>query len=125
MIRAVSLICNRDQFRTEFLEHSVFSVKCNCEILLSGLCHSKFNIFCICWLSGMGTVRLSSVPGDMVSADRGFDTDEMVGLMHAEVRIPLFTKGCSQVHAQDVDSIRELAGLYIHVERVAGIVCAK
>ena len=30
-IRAAHLICNRDQFRTEFLEHSVFSVKCNCE----------------------------------------------------------------------------------------------
>ena len=55
----------------------------------------------------MGTVRLSSVPGDMVSADRGFDTDEIVGLMHAKVRVPLFTKGYSQVHAQDVDSIRE------------------
>ena len=61
----------------------------------------------------------------MVSADRGFDTDEMVGLMHAEVRIPLFTKGYSQVHVQDVDSTRELAGLYIYVERVIGIVCAK
>ena len=73
----------------------------------------------------MGTVPLSSVPGDMVSADRGFDIDEMVGLMHAEVRIPLFTKGYSQVHAQDVDSIRELAGLCIHVERVIWIVCAE
>ena len=60
----------------------------------------------------------------MVSADRRFN-NEMVGLMHAEVRIPLFTKGYSQVHAQDVESIRELAGLYIHVERVIGIVCAK
>ena len=57
----------------------------------------------------MGTVPLSSVPRDMVSADRGFDIDEMVGLMHAEVRIPLFTKGYSQVHAQDVESIRKLA----------------
>ena len=61
----------------------------------------------------------------MVSADRGFDTDEMVVLMHAEVRIPLFTKGYSQVHAQDVESIRELAGLYFHVESVIGIACAK
>ena len=48
----------------------------------------------------------------MVSADRGFNNDVMVGLMHAEVRIPLFTKGYSQVHAQDVDSTRELAGLF-------------
>ena len=61
----------------------------------------------------------------MVSTDRGFDTDEMVGLMHAEVRSPLFTKNYSQVHAQDAESIWELAGLYIHVERVTGIVCAK
>ena len=72
----------------------------------------------------MGTVPLSSVPGDMVSADRGFDTDDMVGLMHAEVRSPLFTKGYSQVHAQAVESIREFAELYYHVERVTGIVCA-
>ena len=48
----------------------------------------------------------------------------MVGLMHAEFKIPLFTKRY-RVHAQDVESIRELAGLYIHVERVIGIVCAK
>ena len=66
----------------------------------------------------MWRVRLSSAPGDTVSADRGFDTDEMVGLMHAEVRSPLFTKGYSQVHAQDVESIRELAGLYIFMWRV-------
>ena len=32
----------------------------------------------------MGTVRLSSVPGDMVSADRGFDADEMVELQKSE-----------------------------------------
>ena len=61
----------------------------------------------------------------MVSDDRGFHTDEIVGLMHAEVRIPLFTKGYSQVHAQDADSTRELAGLCFHVESVIGIVCAK
>ena len=78
-------------------------------IRLSTLCQSKLYIFCICRLSGMWTVQLSSVPGDMVSVDRGFHTDEIVGLMHAEVRIPLFTKGYSQVHAQDVESIRELA----------------
>ena len=48
----------------------------------------------------------------------------MVGLMHAEFKIPLFTKSY-RVHAQDVESIRELAGLYIHMERVIGIVCAK
>ena len=42
----------------------------------------------------------------MVSTDRGFDTDEMVGLMHAEVKSPLFTKDYSQVHAQDAEHLR-------------------
>ena len=41
------------------------------------------------------------LPGDIVLADRGFDIDEMVGMMCAEVKIPSFTRGRSQMCARD------------------------
>ena len=63
------------------------------------------------------------LPGDIVLADRGFDIDEMVGMMCAEVKIPTFTRGRSQMNARDIESTRELAHLRIHVERVTGNEC--
>ncbi|XP_057683201.1 uncharacterized protein LOC130911752 [Corythoichthys intestinalis] len=60
------------------------------------------------------------LPGDMVLADRGFDIQDSVGLMCAEVKIPAFTQGRSQLDASDVESTRKIAHLRIHVERVIG-----
>ena len=37
------------------------------------------------------------LPGDTVLADRGFDIQESVGLMCAEVKIPAFTRGKTQL----------------------------
>ena len=62
------------------------------------------------------------LPGDLVLADRGFDIQDSVGLMCAEVKIPAFTKGRSQLDARDVESTRKIAHLRIHVERVIGTV---
>ncbi|XP_041960285.1 uncharacterized protein LOC121718915 [Alosa sapidissima] len=62
------------------------------------------------------------LPGDLVLADRGFDTEDSVGLMCAEVKIPAFTKGRCQLDARDVESTRKIAHLRIHVERVIGTV---
>ncbi|XP_067277025.1 uncharacterized protein [Pseudorasbora parva] len=60
------------------------------------------------------------LPGDLVLADRVFDIKDSVGLMCAEVKIPAFTKGCSQQDARDVESTRKIART--HVERVIGTV---
>ncbi|XP_057709254.1 uncharacterized protein LOC130927444 [Corythoichthys intestinalis] len=60
------------------------------------------------------------LPGDMVLADRGFDIQDSVGLMCAEVKIPAFTEGRSQLDASDVESTRKNAHLRIHVKRVIG-----
>ena len=65
------------------------------------------------------------LPGDKVLADRGFDIQESVGLMCAEVKIPAFTKGKCQMQAKDVEETRKLAHLRIHVERVIGNVVGK
>ncbi|XP_041929456.1 uncharacterized protein LOC121693843 [Alosa sapidissima] len=62
------------------------------------------------------------LPGDLVLADRGFDIQDSVGLMCAEVKIPAFTKGRCQLYARDVESTRKIAHLRIHVERVIGTV---
>ena len=43
------------------------------------------------------------LPGDLVLADRGFNIQESVGLICAEVKIPAFTKGKKQLSAFDVD----------------------
>ncbi|XP_060072083.1 uncharacterized protein LOC132551957 [Ylistrum balloti] len=62
------------------------------------------------------------LPGDIVLADRGFDIQESVGVMCAEVKIPSFTKGKSQLSALEVESTRNIAHVRIHVERVIGLV---
>ena len=62
------------------------------------------------------------VPGDVVLADRGFDIKESVGLMCAEVKIAAFRKGNNQLSALEVESIRKIAHVRIHVERVIGLV---
>jgi len=61
------------------------------------------------------------LPGDLVLADRGFDIQESVGLMCAEVKIPAFTKGKSQLSPLEVESTRNIAHVRIHVERVIGL----
>ena len=62
------------------------------------------------------------LPGDVVLADRGFDIQESVGLMCAEVKIPSFTKGRQQLSATDVESSKNIANVRIHIERVIGII---
>lgn len=64
-------------------------------------------------------------PGDVVLADRGFDIKDSVGLMCAEVKVPAFTKGRTQLSAFDVESTRKIAHVRIHVERVIGTVRQK
>lgn len=61
------------------------------------------------------------LPGDLILADRGFLIKEFVELFHAQVRIPAFTKGHSQLHPTDLESTRATAHVRIHVERVIGV----
>ena len=58
------------------------------------------------------------VPGDVILADRGFDIKDIVGLLGAEVKIPAFTKGKTQLSPLELESTRKIARLRIHVERV-------
>jgi hypothetical protein len=55
------------------------------------------------------------LPGDLVLADGGFEIEESVGMMFAEVKISAFTRGKCQMHAKDVEQKRKLAHLRIHV----------
>lgn len=65
------------------------------------------------------------LPGDIVLADRGFDIADSVGFYQAKLYIPAFTKGKSQLSAQEVDETRKIANVRIHVERVIGLVRRK
>ncbi|XP_072771242.1 uncharacterized protein [Nerophis lumbriciformis] len=56
------------------------------------------------------------LPGDLALADRGFDIQDNVGLMCAEVK----TKGHCPLDARDVESTRKIVHLRIHVQRVIG-----
>lgn len=62
------------------------------------------------------------LPGDIVLADRGFDIKESVGLNFAEVKIPAFTRGKSQLSPLELETTRKIAHTRIHVERVIGLV---
>ena len=61
------------------------------------------------------------LPGDLVMADRGFTIHDIVALKRAELAIPAFTKGKSQLDPADVESTRGIANVRIHVERVIGL----
>ena len=65
------------------------------------------------------------LPGDVILADRGFTVQESIGLQMAELKIPAFTKGKSQLSALDIETTRTLASQRIHVERVIGMVRQK
>ena len=65
------------------------------------------------------------VRNDLVIADMGFDITEVVALRSAEVKIPAFTRGKSQLTAYEFESTRKLASLRIHVERVIGMLTSK
>ena len=62
------------------------------------------------------------LPGDIILADRGFDIQESVGLMCAEVKIPAFTRGKRQLSPIELEATRKIAHSRIHVERVIGLV---
>lgn len=43
------------------------------------------------------------LPGDVVLADRGFDVTDSLALYGATLDIPVFTRGCDQLSAEDVE----------------------
>uniref|UniRef100_A0A8C6KCR9 DDE Tnp4 domain-containing protein n=1 Tax=Nothobranchius furzeri TaxID=105023 RepID=A0A8C6KCR9_NOTFU len=53
-------------------------------------------------------------PGNIVLGDWGFDSKESVALMGATLKIPAFTRGRSQLQAQDVEETRKIAHVRIH-----------
>ncbi|XP_036450011.1 uncharacterized protein LOC118824142 isoform X2 [Colossoma macropomum] len=59
-------------------------------------------------------------PGDLVLADHGFDIEDSVGMMCAEVKDPAFTKGQRQLDVKDVEETRQIAHLRVRLERVMG-----
>ncbi|KAJ8910236.1 hypothetical protein NQ315_002560 [Exocentrus adspersus] len=65
------------------------------------------------------------LPGDVIIADRGFLIKQFVELFHAQVKIPAFTKGKSQLHPVDLERTRAIAHVRIHVERVIGVLRQK
>ena len=58
--------------------------------------------------------------GDLVLADRGFDITDDLALVGAQLAIPPFTNGKSQLTQEEVDSARALSHVHIHVERAIG-----
>ena len=60
------------------------------------------------------------LPGDVVLADIGFDVADSVALYGATLDIPAFTRCCDQLGPSEVEAIRKLANVRIHMERVIG-----
>ncbi|KAL1005667.1 hypothetical protein UPYG_G00062020 [Umbra pygmaea] len=58
------------------------------------------------------------LPGDLVLTDRGFNVQDSVGMMCAELKIAAFTTSGCQLAAKDVEGTRVIAHLRIHVKRV-------
>ena len=60
------------------------------------------------------------LPGDVVLADRGFQMDEEFAFVGAKLMVPAFTRGKSQLSAQEVKKSKLMSRARIHVERVIG-----
>lgn len=58
------------------------------------------------------------LPGDVVLADRGFDIADSAGFYQVTLKIPAFTRGKSQLSANNVGETRKIANVHIHVERL-------
>ena len=70
--------------------------------------------------SGFITPKLH-MPGDTILADRGFPVkDDFGSICSAKLEIPPFTKGKTQLGAEEVSGGRSLSSVRIHVERVIG-----
>ena len=63
--------------------------------------------------------------GDVILADRGFNIQEYISMLHAEVKGPPFTRGKKQINRMEVDKSCDLSQVRIHVERVIGILKQK
>ena len=61
----------------------------------------------------------------IVLADRGFNIEDSVSAFQAQLHIPAFTKGKSQLSTLEVEETRAIANVRIHVERVIGCVRQK
>ena len=57
--------------------------------------------------------------------DRGFNIGDVIGSFGANLVIPSFAKGKSQLTAVEVEQTREIANVTIHVERVIGLLRLK
>ena len=65
------------------------------------------------------------IPGDVVMADRGFTIHDSVLFQQGQLVIPAFTKGKKQIEPTDVERMRGIANVRIHVERVIGLLRRK
>ena len=65
------------------------------------------------------------LPGDMILADREFTIHDSAGLYCAEVCIPPFTTGKSQLSKVEIENARQLSHVRIHVECIIGVVRQK
>ena len=65
--------------------------------------------------------RKYHLPGDQILADRGFLLkDDFAVACSAELITPAFTKGKTQLSAEEVESSRRISSVRIHIERVIG-----
>ena len=63
--------------------------------------------------------------GDTIMTDRGFNIGDVIDSFGANLVIPSFTKGKSQLTAVEVEQTREIANVRIHFERVIGLLRQK
>ena len=129
---------------TEVFIHRPKSLKARAQVYSNYKKHStlKFLVACtpqgaISYLSKAWGGRISDVElvkqcgfisrayhhaGDQILADRGFTLqDEFAAGAGVELIIPAFTRGKSQLSAEDVETTRQIASIRIHIEQVIGL----
>ena len=62
------------------------------------------------------------MPGDQILADRGFTLqEEFAAACGVSLLLPAFTKGKSQLSAEEIELSRKISSVRIHIERVIGL----
>ena len=125
-VESPSSLMARAQLYSQYKRHCTIKVLISCTPLgainyISKCYGGRASDIQITRESGFTTSKYH-MPGDQILADRGFTLkDDFAAGASAELLIPAFTRGKSQLSAKEVEVSRKIASVRIHIERVIGL----
>ena len=112
--------------------YSQYKKHCTIKVLISYTPLGAINYISKCYGGRASDIQITResgfttskyhMPGDQILADRRFTLkDDFAAGASAELLIPAFTRGKSQLSAKEIEVSRKIASVKIHIERVIGL----